>query len=124
MELDSSPLLVFILTRPVHLINPLTAMEPTSSKLRALIPFVAVVLGVVIYMGSRKDNESGDNTTDLVPNLSGHSQMLALLKSIADNSDNRYFGDGAIVRMRSQLAVTRPGTLQEAMLRLLMQSMH
>ncbi|MCS5661118.1 MAG: hypothetical protein NZ842_12030, partial [Dehalococcoidia bacterium] len=51
------------------------------------------------------------------PQISGHQQMLEKLAAIAASSQNPYFGDAFINRIRAHLLGARPGSPQELLLR-------
>ncbi len=88
-----------------------------ESPSRIPLVLLVVVVGVfILFMLPFSPSTESENKKKK-PKVSGHQQMLKKLEAIATSSQNPYFGDAFINRIRAHLLGARPGSPQELLLR-------
>ena len=88
-----------------------------ESPSRVPLVLLVAVVGAFIFFMLPFSPSTESESKKKQPQISGHQQMLDKLAAIATGSQNPYFGDAFINRIRAHLLGARPGSPQELLLR-------
>ena len=82
-------------------------------KIGWVVVALAVLLVVILIWPAREASQSQVEPMA----MDGHARMVAVLREIAENPDNKFFGDSALKKLRSRLESVPAGGREEIILR-------